>query len=493
IAHVLTGHERIHFQNCSRAPIDRLLFHLYLNAFRDERSVFMREGGRDLRDGALGRPGKIEVIAMHADRRDLLASANRELVFNDFTQLSVTLPSTLPPSAAIDIDLEFRAELPRVVARSGFAGDFNMVGQWFPKLAKLNDDGTFAGFPYHGLGEFYADFADYAYSVTVPHAYVVAGSGDKTQSESHGELRTDHFVARRVLDVAWAASPHFRTIERRIGSTDVRLFAPLGYDLALARQLRVIEAALPYFERRYGAYPYDELSVVIPPAFAQQAAGMEYPGLLASGGAFFAFPASWPDPEQDGVVAHELAHQWFACMIASDEVNHPVLDEGLAEWSSLDFMRNFYRAHPSVFAHRAPPFELFDLVRALFLWRDAPTPSSLLPAYAYRYETLGRAVYMRPAIVLETIAERFGRVRLERALARYARAQRFRHPTPQDLFDAFDASFRPGFSARILKPALEGGTPPQLAPDPHAQRPGGLAFVPELLFVAQQLLHWIGA
>ncbi|HEY2736245.1 MAG TPA: M1 family metallopeptidase, partial [Polyangiales bacterium] len=364
VSHVLTGRERIHFQNCSRAAIDRLIFHLYLNAFRDERSVFMREGGRDLRDGVLGRPGKIDVIEMKAGEIDLLAGANRELVPNDFTQLSVALPSALPPSAAIDLEIAFRAELPRVVARSGFARDFNMVGQWFPKLAKLNEDGTFAAFPYHGLGEFYADFADYEYAVTLPRAYVIAASGDKTGSTSNGALRTDHFVARRVLDVAWAASPHFISIERRVDHVAVQLFAPRGYDAALARQARTIEAALPYFERRYGEYPYAKLSVVIPPAFAQQAAGMEYPGLLASGGPFYAWPASWPDPEQDGVVAHELAHQWFACTIASDEVNHPLLDEGLAEWSSLDFMRNFYRAPPSVFAHRAPPFELFELVRA---------------------------------------------------------------------------------------------------------------------------------
>jgi aminopeptidase N len=257
----------------------------------------------------------------------------------------------------------------------------------------------------------------------------------------------------------------------------------------------VIGAALPYFEQRYGRYPYAKLSVVIPPASALRAAGMEYPTLFVSAGAFWALPAWAPDPLQDIVSAHELAHQWFSGIIASNEVAYPLLDEGLAEWAALDFLRHYYRSPPSLFATRRAPFELFELVRALFLWRGGPVPSSLLPVTSYRHDTLARAVYMRPGLVFEAIAERFGRHALQAALARYAYTQRFGHPTPHELFEAFDATFGPGFARRILEPALAGEQPAALNPAPRPQLPtiSGRTFGAELLFIAQALLHWLGA
>jgi hypothetical protein len=501
--HVVEGRERIHLYNHSDRLLTSLVFHLYLNAFRDARSVFMREGGAELRGVSpatvgdeLSRPGRCEVTSLRtAAGQDLLDGAERELVPGDFSQLRLQLPAALPPGAALDLELTFRSELPELLARSGYAREFHLVGQWFPKLARLNPDGSWAGFPYHGTGEFFADFADYTFEVRAPKRFRVAASGERVESRELGAQRSDRFVARSVHDVVWAADPYLERRAEQIGAVRVQIYAPRGYGAAQRRQLSVLRAALPYFEQRYGRYPYPGLTVLIPPAHGAGASGMEYPTFFASGGPWWALPAWAPDLAHDIVVAHEFAHQWFSGMIASDEVSHPMLDEGLAQWSSLDFLRSFYRAPPSALARHRPPFELFDVARALFLTRRAAVPSSLLPAYEYRWRTLGRAVYMRPALVFERIAERFGRERLERAISRYARAQRFEHPTPDDLFAAFDAELGAGFSGRVLRPALEGGDPAELAPNPEPalKALNGYRFLSELWLIAQWLLHGLGA
>jgi hypothetical protein len=491
--HLVAGHESIHFTNHSKRPVEVLTFHLYLNAFRDSNSVFMREGGGQLRNGVLGHAGRCEITTLRsADGSDLLKGAERELIAGDQTQLRVRLPQPLPPSAALDLELTFRSELPEIVARAGYAGEFHMLGQWFPKLARLEPSAEFASFPYHGLGEFYADFADYTLTVTLPARFQIAAGGVLTASRLHSGQRTDRFVAQRVHDLAWAAYPYFIEHSIRVGRVQVQLFAPRGYTAALERQARLVAAALPYFEQRYGAYPYAKLSVVIPPADAERAAGMEYPTFFVSGGPFWALPAWAPDPQHDVVSIHELAHQWFSGMIASNEVAHPFLDEGLAEWASLDFLRHYYAQPPSWFAAHAPPFQLFDLVAALYARRSATVPSSLLPITGYRYETLARAVYMRPGLVFEASAERFGRARLEAALARYARVQRFGHPTPSDLFEAFDAEFGAGFAQRELEPALAGTREVRVS-SARTTAVSARTFSAELLFVAQALLSWLGA
>jgi aminopeptidase N len=216
---------------------------------------------------------------------------------------------------------------------------------------------------------------------------------------------------------------------------------------------------------------------------------MEYPTLFASDGPFWALPSWLPDPAQDVVATHELAHQWFACLLANDEVAHPMLDEGLAQWASLDFVRADYAPWIRLFG-----FGPFELMRAATLARPRKLPSSLLSADRYNAATLGPAVYARPALVLERIAERKGRPQLRAALERYAESQRFRHPEPDDLFAAFDRVFGRGFGTRVLKNALEGDDPRQLrAPvDEHAPKPSGLTLLPELWALVQTLLRWFG-
>jgi len=529
--HTLSGRERIHFENHSTQPLNALLFHLYLNAFRDTRSVFMREGGAKLRGlRELSHPGSIEITQLRTlDGVDLSARQELELIPEDRTQLRVTLPTPLAPEATLDLALEFRVQLPQLVARSGYAGEFHMLGQWFPKLAKLEPDGSFASFPYHGLGEFYADFADYTVELTVPLHYQVAGAGQlleermlvvgsaaarqaagrgtdrseaaaiehhRTADRTDPSERTLRYRAERVLDFAWAAYPYFENHTRTLGPIKLTLYAPRGYGPALTRQADVLSDALQYFQAHYGAYPYPTLTVVIPPEDAEPAAGMEYPTLITSRGPAWALPDDVPDPWHDFVSVHELAHQWFACMIASDEVTYPMLDEGLAEWSALEFLRERYAA-PRFWTSRWPlPSGPFDVLRAVSLRMAQGAPSSLLSADGYTVNTLAQAVYVRPALLLSRLGERYGRERVRAAIGRYAQAQRFRHPTPRDLFAAIDATLGEGVGTHVLQQALRSDDDARAqlpaAPAEQTPSPSGLHFLPELLSLALSLLRGIG-
>ena len=496
VRHQLLGRERIHFENSSRAAVASLDFHLYLNAFRDARSVFMREGGARLRGEELRQPGSLEVTAIRtAQGLDLAQpmAVEGELVRGDFTQLRVRLPVPLQPGAALELVIEFRAKLPRLVARAGYSGDFFMLGQWFPKLAKLGDNGRFVSFPYRGFGEFYADFADYTFTLRVPKEYRIAASGHCQTVNSDERVHTERCLAERVHDVAWAAYPYFVEQVEQVGAVTLKLYAPRGYGSALARQARVLARALPYFEQRYGRYPYGTLTAIIPPREAHAASGMEYPTLFTSGGSWWALPGWLPDPQQDLVSVHELAHQWFSGMLASNEEAYPFLDEGLAQWSSLDFLQAYYARSPFLSAFFSFSFGPFQVLRAAYAARPHSAPSSLLPAERYSATTLAHAAYVRPALVLDRIAERRGLKQLTAAVSRYAKAQRFKHPAPEDLYAAFDASLGPGWGSRALKRALDGEQPPALRVAAHEgnRTPSGFSYLAELWTLASSALGWL--
>ena len=463
--HEIHGEAEIHWTNTSRVPVSELWIHRYLEAFRHERTVFMRESGRQLRGVRFRGGGGLDVQALTLDEpsgpHDLLVGLDDPDDADDRTQLRVPLPRELSPGASITLRVRFVAKLPPVFARSGYHGDFHVAAQWFPKLARLEPDGTWATFPYHGFGEFYADFAEHDLTVDVPRGWDVVATGAETErSEHEGHVRV-RFVQDRVHDCVFVAAPWLRRVEaeHRLDAHDgehltrVHLVHPPGYAHAAERHLEVTLAGLTHFGQIYGAYPYDDLTVVVPPRGADGAAGMEYPTLFLTAGPWLHVPGL-PIALQDEVTAHELAHQWFQGLVATNEVQWPMLDEGITEWATGDLLESLHgraRSGIDVFGLRIDGFELR---RALAL-RGGITPAPGNPVTAFRKSNdYGRAIYGRTAVVIETVARTWGRDRVHRALGHYARTQRFRHPRPDELFASFDREYGPWMSREVLRPAL---------------------------------------
>lgn len=478
-AHVVDGELELSFVNHASRALPDLLLHLYLNAFAADSTVFMREGGARLRGGTLERKGAMEVFELRTrDGQDLLAHASTDLIEGDRTQMRVPLAVPLAPGARMHLVARFRATLPSVVARSGFAGDFHMVAQWFPKLARLSPEGRWVGFPYHGLGEFYADFADYELSIDVPAEHVVAAPGVLVGSRRVGDRRTEDYRVERVHDVAWASQPRLSRVRDASAAPVLEVFAGPGELPGARRQLKRLRGQVSRLSRWLGRLPWKRLVLVLPPRGARGAAGMEYPGLMVGWDVPLGHWPFFPVPLiRETVTAHELAHQWFSGLVANDELHHPVLDEGLAEYVSNDLERSRLSRRSKEARALGLPLDGFELMRL----RAGSTalPSSLLPATAYQTRSqLTRAIYLRPALALETLRRTWGPRRLDAALADYARTNRFGHPTPKDLFEAFDHNYWPGFAHGVLEPAL-GGSFQDLRIDHYALRREGDAHVLE--------------
>ena len=140
-----------------------------------------------------------------------------------------------------------------------------------------------------------------------------------------------------VHDFAWSAWDRFRDSEWS-RSTASRFACSIHPVTSETRRvtLDALRFALPHFSRRYGAYPYPVLTVVHPPEHARNAGGMEYPTLITTGGPWFTSLVGARSVE--AVTIHELGHQWFYGLLATDEHAWPFLDEGLtsyAEWVAL--------------------------------------------------------------------------------------------------------------------------------------------------------------
>ncbi len=148
--HRISASGTIRFKNPSARPTRELYFHLYLNAFSNEDTLFLRNHGG--RSGTLrGSTGSVEISrltsrAFGSDNLWEKAAAHSPGDEKDRTDIRVPLPRPLKGGEEVVFEIEFEAQLPEIVERTGYHGDFHLIAQWFPKLAKREADGTWAHF-----------------------------------------------------------------------------------------------------------------------------------------------------------------------------------------------------------------------------------------------------------------------------------------------------------------------------------------------------------
>lgn len=451
--HTVKGSGTMQLKNISSAPLDHVFVHLYLNGFEHERTVFRRRAGSGMRGSDdLTRAGHIEVerFAWREVGPENLwpAGATTPGDPEDRTDIRVPLPRSIAPGESATFELTFQSQLPSIALRTGFLGSFHMVAQWFPKLAKLEPRGYFAHFPFERFSEFYSDFGDYDVTVDVPETFEVGGAGIIVADEHSGGRRRVRFTESAIGDFAFTAWDGFDVQERTASGVELRCLFPRGQDAAARIELDAAERGLAYFNAALGTYPYDHLTLVHPPEGADEAGGMEYPTLITTGGS--AWTAYLPARLLEGLTLHELAHQWFYGLVATNENAHPFLDEGLTTYVSERALRDLYG-----------PFGLVDYVpfdvtidaieRSFQLGTHGRAPVAARAGDFASGSDYGRLVYARTATILRTLDRVWDGVAL-RATGAYAREHRFRHPGPAELEKAI-AEAGPEDAARFFHQA----------------------------------------
>jgi hypothetical protein len=265
-----------------------------------------------------------------------------------------------------------------------------------------------------------------------------------------------------VHDFAWTSWPHFVESQAQVGDVQVRVLAAPGNERNAAIELDSVRFGLEHFARRFGPYPYPTLTIVHPPEGASNSGGMEYPTLITTGGPWYT-PYSGARAIE-AVTIHELGHQWFYGIFASDEHRYPFLDEGLNSYAEHSALAARY-GNASSFSGLGLSVASEALSRTISAARGSDEPVAQGAADFLSFRSLGSIVYSRTATILSTLERVYGKQLLDAALSDYANSARFRHPEPPQLIDAVRGRLGDA-AARTLERALfERGTVDYIARD----------------------------
>lgn len=446
--HVLTGRARLRYTHRAAQPLDRLVFHQYLNAFRPHSLWARRElafGQTRFQD--LG-PEDHAFERLRAVRLDGQEVRVRYPYAPDSTVVVVPLPRPLRTGETVVVDLDWQARLATVPRRQGRAGRHYDWAHWYPRIAVF-DGRAWQARPHLPQGEFNGEFASYDVTLEVAADQVLGATGVPVEgdpgwgvtdpallgrtaypsapAEPLGLLAASpppgfkrvRWRAERVHHFTWSMRPDF-VHEGALLRSPARPPAALHVlyqrgDTAWPGQaLERARRALAWLEARFGPYGWPQLTLV----HRLESGGTEFPMLVMNGSA------------SEGLIVHELTHQWFHGMLANNEWREGWLDEGLTT-----FVTNWYFEDQG-----ADPRAVWGRTLAALRQREqqGATEPVAWPGARFRdYATYTAMTYSKAAVVLRMLRHLVGPDAFARALRLYVDRHRFGHVDEGDLREAF--------------------------------------------------------
>ena len=460
--HVLIGHETITYVNNSPDALDVLWLQLDQNIYRADARAAVSRRCCHYTDG-----DQLDRIEVELDGRSVTPS----VVVSD-TRLRISLPEALGPhGGTVRVRIDYHYTIPgswggRTAVTQSSKGEIFEIAQWYPRMAVYDDLRGWDTLPYLGA-EFYCEYGDIDYHVTVPWDFIVAGSGALLNaaevltpvqrvrlaqagvSDATVMIRTPpevddpasrptqdgeqawHFLMRNTRDAAFVASSAFVWDAARINLPDDRhalamsVYPPeaAGPD-HWARSTEYVKAAIEEFSRRWLPYPWPVMVNL-----GGHGAGMEYPGIVFDGMADAGKKLYW-------ITTHEVGHSWFPMIVGSNERRDAWMDEGfntfIDVYASDAFNQGEYapKRDPEYAEGGGNPVD-----EILPLLADEAAPAILSPADQISEKYRHAVSYFKPALGLVLLREQIlGADRFDNAFRAYIDAWAYKHPSPSDFF-----------------------------------------------------------
>lgn len=443
ITNRFSGTEKIDYTNNSPDTLYKVYFHLYWNAFQpgssmDIRSMELgktklaepssRSDGLDWDARVKDRIGKLttEEIGFQKVNSIQMNGVDQKLKEHE-TVLEVILSKPILPKSKVQMDLNFEAQVPLQIRRSGRdnkEGIRYSMSQWYPKMVEYDYQGWNAN--QYIAREFYGVWGDFDVNITIDKKYLVTAGGDLQNANELGfgyetigvkvkpNASTKNvwkWQCYNVHDFVWAADPNYKMITRTVKDGPlVRVVYKAVDSLEKNWQNLADTAALiyPIIAKTFGAYPYKTYT------FIQGGdGGMEYPMATLIVGPSI------------GTAVHEWMHTWYQMLMGTNESLYPWMDEGFTDYASTRAIAELRNAKGFWFtgAYRG----YFNLAKS-GLEEPASTHSDHYNTnYAY-----GNAAYSKGAVFLSQLGYIVSDSIRDKILLSYYNQWRFKHPNPND-------------------------------------------------------------
>ncbi|MGV6945672.1 M1 family metallopeptidase [Sphingobacterium kyonggiense] len=442
------GKMKLKYSNNSGQELNKVYFHLYFNAFQpgsmmDERlkSIVDPDARMVTNSGTREKPVlHSRIAALKPDQigyqkiKSVKYNGQAVNFKEDGTILEVSLPTAIKDARTVEFDLEWQAQVPEQIRRSGRNSRegiaFSMT-QWYPKMAQFDEFGWHLD-EYVGR-EFIAPFGNFDVTIHINKDYVIGSSGKlQNPSEVKGYVKnpkikvnnkkaTWHYKAENIHDFAWAADPKLvvDSAKTKGGVTVYTVYLPTDQQVT-DNWKTALGLAVDFFDftgQHFGAYPWKTYTIV-----QGGDGGMEYgTATLITGGRNLKGLV--------GVIYHEAAHSWYQHLFGVNETVDEWMDEGFTSYiEELALTELFVR--PT--AKALNPIGSAYMAYYKLAKSGKEEPMSLLADYYNTNYAYSNEAYNKGAVLAEQLGYIIGKENLQKTFLKFYDIWKFKHPTPND-------------------------------------------------------------
>ncbi len=436
-----SGKQEVNYKNNSPQTLTKVYFHLYFNAFQPNSEMDIRSRSLPDPDRRVG--DRIQYLKPEEQgyQKVLSLKQNGKLVQYAVqgTILEVELAEPINPGKSAKFEMEYEAQVPLQVRRSGRDNAegvrFSMT-QWYPKMVEYDVDGWHTD-PYIGR-EFHGVWGDFDVTIHLDSAYTVGATGrlqnpdeigkgylaeGKKLKRPEGAMLHWHFKASNVHDFAWAADPDYVHYTKQVpnGATLHFIYQPDSLtDIYWPQLGDYMVKAMQVMNENFGEYDYSDYS------FVQGGdGGMEYPMLTLITG-------KRKLGSLVGVSVHEMNHSWFQGMLGFDESRYYWMDEGFTEYSGDVVMAELFESSKK---------EAFVGAYKGYLTIAGTADEQPLSTHADWFKTnraYGIAAYNKGSVFLSQMRYLVGDSLFKVSMLEFFNTWKFKHPTARDLKIIFE-------------------------------------------------------
>ena len=466
VENTLDGFEKMEYYNNSPDTLKFIWFHVWPNAYKNDRTAFTDQA---LENGSTAFYFSDNEQRGYINRLDfkvngVTAKMQDHPEHQDI--IRIDLPQPLAPHSSCKIETPFHVKLPYLFSRGGHVDQSYQITQWYPKPAVYDRNGWHE-IPYLDQGEFFAEFGNYEVQITLPKSYVVAATGEiisgdprskvpvvgpekKKRKPFNKNIATKKIVEEparsteptktlvykqdHVHDFAWFADRRFQVMEGLIPTKSGRIIKSYAYFLPEERDqwtnsLKFIKNAVLTKNDWLGEYPYNVVSVVQSPKAGN--GGMEYPTVTL-------ISTSSNEQSLDNVINHEIGHNWFQGILATNERDHPWMDEGMNTYYDNRYLTLYYgnsnydlTASKSKFIRNRASDDYAGMLLETIskIKKDQPIE---LPSEKFSETNYNLVAYFKTAIWMKKLEDQLGKNLFDSCMHEYFRQWQYKHPSPED-------------------------------------------------------------
>lgn len=410
--------QEINYVNTSDNALFEVDFYLYANSFTEgQKAVSNANFEKAYPNGESF--GKIEFESVKVGGKEAITKFEEP----DKNILSVSLEKELFPNEEISISMEYVVSLANINHRLGYGDKTVNCGSFFP-IACVYENG-FVKNGYSVCGDpFYSDVANFEVNITYPTEYVLASSGNQKKIED-GVVSCQ---GKNIRDFCFVLSKEFEVLTKDVKGVKVNYFY---YEDENANQfLETSCKAVEDFQKMFGKYPYQQLSVVKTNfCFG----GMEYPNLVMIADDITDIPS------YNYVIVHEIAHQWWYGVVGNNEYTDAWVDEGLTEYSTALFFENnkeYGFEYDKVIDNAFAVYKNFVQVYSSILGDVDESMQRDLSQFETEPEYVN-CTYTKGMLLFDSLRETLGKRKFEKCLKNYYKEYKFKNSSYEKMVESF--------------------------------------------------------